>query len=172
MKLIVSFLLLLTIFGSPVAAQNTCGAETPPAPVLLNLKLGTSPAAARGVFGKDLKIKNKRKGEYTFFQNFIEKKAPNSLAGVRALYLRFFDGSLYQIEIFYENDAGAATLENFINRQAAKLNLPPAAWKIKYGIAEINCGDFSLAADNFLNPRLQLTDEINLARVMAKREKD
>ncbi|HEX9959845.1 MAG TPA: hypothetical protein VGB00_02865 [Pyrinomonadaceae bacterium] len=173
MKLILSlFLLWLAVFAAPVAAQNTCGAEMPSAPVLLNLKLGIAPAAARSVFGKDLKIKNKRKGEYTFFQNFIEKKAPDSLAGVRALYLRFFDGALYQIEIFYENSTTPATLENFINLQSAKLNVPIEAWKIKYGIAEINCGDFSLAADNFLNPRLQLTDRISLAKVEAKREKD
>jgi hypothetical protein len=172
MKLILSLLLSLTVFAAPRAAQNTCGAEMPQAPVLLNLKLGMSPAGARSVFGKDLKIKNKRSGEYTFFQNFIERRAPNSLAGVRALYLRFFDGSLYQIEIFYENSTPPATLENFINQQSTKLNVPVEAWKIKYGIAEINCGDFSLAADRFLNPRLQLTDRINLEKVEAKRKKD
>jgi hypothetical protein len=164
------FLTLFFVFTS--AAQETCQLGLQNAPALHNLKLGASPAEARSVFGKDLKIKNKRSGEYTFFQNFIEKPATNSLAGIRALYLRFFDGSLYQIEIFYEDSTLPATLENFVNLQSTRLNLPREAWQIKYGIAGINCGGFSLAADAFLNPRLQLTDEMTLARVEAKRKKD
>lgn len=172
MKLIFSFLFLLTVFVAAGAAQNTCDATLPNAPALLNLKLGMSPAEARGIVGKNLKLKNKRSGEYTFFQNFIEKKAPDALASVRAIYLRFFEGALYQIEIFYEEKDETRTLEDFINRQSAKLNLPVEAWKIKFGIAEINCGDFSLAADKFLNPRLELTDRITLARVEAKRKSD
>lgn len=176
MKLIFSFLLLSAVFAVPAAAQNICSGAPADAPALSNLKLGMSPAEVQRVLGKDLKIKNKRSSEYTFFQNFIEKPAPVSLAGVRAIYLRFFSGSLYQIEIFYEGEtrraAAAETLENFINQQSAKLNLPVAGWKIEYGIARINCGDFSLEADNFLNPRLQLTDEINLRNVKTKRGKD
>lgn len=171
MKLIFSFLLSLAIFGAECAAQNTCDASLQNAPALFGLKLGMSPVAAQSVFGKDLKIKNKRSGEYTFFENFIERKAPASLSNIRAVYFRFFDNSLYQIEIFYENENAAQTLEDFINLQSAKLNLP-AAWKIEYGIARLSCGEFALAADNFLNPRLELTDEITLARVEAKRKKD
>jgi hypothetical protein len=171
MKLIFSFLILLTIFVASVAAQNACEAKLENAPVLFNLKLGMSPAEAQTVVGKSLKIKNKRSGEYTFFQNFIEKSAPNSLPDTRAVYLRFYDGALYQIEIFYEEKNETLTLEDFINRQSVKLNLPVEAWKIKFGIAEINCGEFSFAADKFLNPRLELTDEITLAKVEAKRKK-
>lgn len=169
----VIYILLLTLFFAfACAAQDACQLEIENAPVLSGLKLGMSPADARNVFGKDLKIKNKRSGEYTFFQNFIEKNAPNSLTNVRALYLRFFEGALYQIEIFYEEESGVQTLEEFINQQSAKLNLPLAAWRIKYGIAEMTCGTFSLAADKFLNPRLELTDETARARVLAKRKKD
>ncbi|HEX8370262.1 MAG TPA: hypothetical protein VF604_17070 [Pyrinomonadaceae bacterium] len=171
MRLLCIFFLTL-FFVLAGAAQDACRAEVKDAPALFGLKLGMSPAQAQNVFGRDLKIKNKRNGEYTFFQNFIEKPAPNSLNGIRALYLRFFDGSLYQIEIFYEDSNPASPLENFINAQSAKLNLPVEAWKIKYGIAEISCGAFSLAADKFLNPRLQLTDETTLAKVEAKRKKD
>jgi hypothetical protein len=170
MKPLCIFLPLFFVFAC--AAQETCLSGLQNAPALRGLKLGSSPAEALRVFGKDLKIKNKRRGEYTFFQNFIEKPAPDSLAGIRALYLRFFDGALYQIEIFYEDSTPPLTLENFVDRQSARLNLPREAWKIKYGIAGINCGDFSLAADAFLNPRLQLTDETTLARVEAKRKKD
>jgi len=171
MKLIFSFLFLLTLFVVTGAAQNTCAAKLENAPTLLNLKLGMSPAEAQGGVGKSLKIKNKRSGEYTFFQNFIESRAPNSLTDTRAVYLRFYDGALYQIEIFYEEKGETLTLEDFIKRQSAKLNLPVEAWKIKFGIAEINCGDFSLTADKFLNPRLELTDNITLANVEAKRKK-
>ena len=172
MKLIFSIFLVFAVFGVNCAAQSGCFAELSVAPVLFNLKLGISPAEAQSVVGKDLKIKNKRKGEYTFFQNFIENRAPVSLANVRAFYLRFYDGALYQIEIFYEGETSAGTLEDFINRQSAKLNLPPEAWKIKYGIAEINCGAFSLAADKFLNPRVELTDETIRAKVEAARKRD
>jgi len=172
MKLIFSILWALSVFGASCAAQSVCRAELADAPALFNLKLGISPAAAQGVLGKDLKIKNKRSGEYTFFQNFIERKAPVSLAGARALYLRFYDGALYQIEIFYEDETIAQTPESFINRQPAKFNLPLEAWKIKYGIAEINCGAFSLAADKFLNPHVELTDETIRAKVEAARKRD
>jgi hypothetical protein len=171
MKLIFSFLFLLTICAVTGAAQNTCAARLENAPAVLNFKLGMSPAAAQAVVGKSLKIKNKRSGEYTFFQNFIDSRAPDSLTGTRAVYLRFYDGALYQIEIFYEEKNEALTLEDFINRQSAKLNLPVDAWKIKFGIAEINCGEFSLVADKFLNPRLELTDPVTLAKVEAKRKK-
>lgn len=122
-----------------------------------------SPEQARSVFGKDLKVKVKKKGQRTFFQNFIKKPAPNSLRGVRAIYLRFFDGELYQIEIFYENRGDWQTLENFTGNFLAQTNLP--AWKIENGKAEIICGELSIVADRVLNPRIELTDETIRARV-------
>lgn len=172
MKLICAILFLFTIFAVAVAAQNTCQMKLENAPTLFNLKLGMSPAEARAVVGKSLKIKNKRSGEYTFFQNFINHRAPVSLIDTRAVYLRFYDGALYQIEIFYEEKPESTTLEDFLKRQSAKLNLPLEAWKIKFGIAELNCADFSLAADRFLNPRLELTDLLTLAKVAAKRKRE
>ncbi|HLM02374.1 MAG TPA: hypothetical protein VK400_15085, partial [Pyrinomonadaceae bacterium] len=124
------FLTLFLVFACAAQQQTACrSAAAKDAPGLFGLKLEMSPVAARSVLGKGLKIKNKRSGEYTFFENFIEKPAPVSLAGARAIYLRFFEGSLYQIEIFYADETrdGAAApqgLEKFINRQSAKLNLP------------------------------------------------
>ncbi len=150
------------------AAQEICDSSN--APTLLNLKLGMSPEQTQNIFGRDLKIKVKKKGQRTFFQNFIEKNAPNSLSGVRAIYLRFFDGRLYQIEIFYENRGSSPTLETFVGEFSAKTNLP--AWKIENGKAKINCGEFSIAADRILNPRIELTDEIARAQVEAIREKE
>lgn len=154
-------LILIFLVGSiPCAAQEICDLSNAP---LLGLRLGMSPEQARGVFGRDLKVKVKKKGQRTFFQNFIKKPAPDSLSGVRAIYLRFFDGRLYQIEIFYENHADAQTLENFTGNFSARTNLP--AWKIENGRAEITCGEFSIIADRVLNPRIELTDETIRARV-------
>jgi hypothetical protein len=129
-----------------------------------------SPEQTASVFGRDLKIKVKKKGQRTFFQNFIEKPAPNSLSGVRAIYLRFFDGRLYQIEIFYENRSDWQTLENFIGEFSANKNLPD--WKIEKGKAEIICGEFSIAADRILNPRIELTNDKIRAQIDESREKD
>jgi hypothetical protein len=128
-----------------------------------------SPEQARSVFGRDLKVKVKKKGQRTFFQNFIKKPAPNSLSGVRAIYLRFFDGKLYQIEIFYENRSDWQTLENFIGNFPAKTNLP--AWKIENGKAEIICGAFSIISDQILNPRIELTNVTIRAQVEEIRER-
>ncbi len=151
----------------PCAAQENCDLSNTS---LLGLRLGMLPEQARSVFGKDLKVKVKKKGQRTFFQNFIKKPAPNSLNGVRAIYLRFFDGRLYQIEIFYENRSDWQTLENFTGDFSAKANLP--AWKIENGKAEIICGGFSIVADRILNPRIELTDETIRAQIDESREKD
>ncbi len=132
-----------------------------------------SPEQARNVFGKDLKIKIKKKGERTFFQNFIKKPAPNSLRGVRALYLRFFDRRLYQIEIFYESRPNLRTLEDITTALSSQLNFPILDWKIKNNRAAINCSsEISLVADNILNPRVELTNETVRAKVKESREKD
>jgi hypothetical protein len=125
---------------------------------------------ARSIFGKDLKVKVKKKGQRTFFQNFIDKPAPNSLNGIRAIYLRFFDGKLYQIEIFYENRSDWQTLENFTGNFLAKANFP--ALKIENGKAEITCGEISIVADRVLNPRIELTNTAIRAQVEEIRERE
>ncbi|MDQ3712150.1 MAG: hypothetical protein M3388_08035 [Acidobacteriota bacterium] len=155
------------------AAQKTCELSWKTTPLFLNLQIGMSPEQARNVFGKDLKIKIKKKGERTFFQNFIKKPAPNSLRGVRALYLRFFDRRLYQIEIFYESRPNLRTLEDITTALSSQLNFPILDWKIKNNRAAINCSsEISLVADNILNPRVELTNETVRAKVKESREKD
>jgi hypothetical protein len=167
MKLFI-LILILMFCSIPNIAQENCGLSN--APTLLNLRLGISPEQARSAFGRDLKVKVKKKGQRTFFQNFIEKPAPNSLNGVRAIYLRFFDAKLYQIEIFYENRSDWQTLENFTNDFPAGTDLP--GWKIEKGRAEIKCAEFSVVADRILNLRIELTDETIRAQVEAIREKE
>lgn len=156
---------ILTVLAAKPAAQNMCPAELQNPPALHNLKLGMPAEQAQRATGKSLKIKNKKSGQYTFFQNFIKNSPPASLPGARAVYLRFFDGRLYQIEIFYEEKIRPQTLESFIANLSQRLNFPLSAWQVEYGIAEINCGKFSIIADNVLNPRVQLTDELVRAEV-------
>jgi hypothetical protein len=85
--------------------------------------------------------------------------------------LRFFDRRLYQIEIFYEPQQGLRTLEDVANTLSSQLNFPISEWKIKNNRAEIICGETSLVADNVLNPRIELTDEIVRANIEQLREK-
>jgi hypothetical protein len=165
-------ILLLLACARVGTAQTTCDLSAKTAPLLLNLLIGSSPEQTQNVFGKALKIKIKKKGERTFFQNYIKKPAPESLRGVRALYLRFFDLKLYQIEIFYEPRAGLESLETVKNALSAQLNLPAENWQIKNNRAEIRCGEISLVTDYILNPRIELTDETVRAAIVEAREKD
>lgn len=130
-----------------------------------------APEQAQNVFGKALKIKIKKKGERTFFQNFIKKPAPDSLRGVRALYLRFFDRRLYQIEIFYEPRPDLAALEKIKSALATQFDFPAAEWQTKNNRAEAKCANVLLVADNILNPRIELTDEIIRAQIEESRKK-
>lgn len=163
---------LIFTFAAFSAAQETCILTAENAPPLFNLKLGNTPEQARDILNRKFKIKNKRKGEYTFFQNYIKKDSPDVIDGIRAFYLRFYDGRLYQIEFFYEEQNRLKTLEDFVNFQTANLNLPPSLWNIEYGIAEIDCGGFTIQADSALNPRIEITDEIIRAEVEAQRADD
>ncbi len=159
-------LVLMSAVGN--AAQEKC--VLPNASGLFGLNLKMSPAQAKSILGKNLKIKNKRKGEYIFFQNYIEKPAPNSLVGVRAIYLRFFDGGLYQIEVFYENRNDWQTLADFVNSQSAKFDLPVSVWQTENNIARAVCSEVSLVADVILNPHLELSDETVRAVIEEKRK--
>lgn len=167
--LTISILLVFTAFG---AAQETCDLSSKTAPLLFNLQTGMSPEQAQSVFGKALKIKIKKNGERTFFQNYIKQPAPDVLRGVRALYLRFFDRRLYQIEIFYEPRIDLKTLEEVVNALSAQLDLPAVEWQIENNRAEIKCGANSLVADDVLNPRIESTDETIRAAVEQARQKD
>ena len=157
----IAFLLIL-LFCSNLAAQSqNCDFAISDAPTLLGLRLGMSPKEAKNVFGGKLKIKVKKEG--TFFQNYIDKNPPPFLPNVRALYLRFFEAKLYQIEIFYVPQTERKTLAEFVAQLDVKLNLPNV-WENEYGQAELNCKTFSLIADNVLNLRVQLTDEAIFSR--------
>ncbi len=153
-------------------AQAICDLSSNSAPLLLNLQVGMSPEQTQGIFAKALKIKIKKNGERTFFQNYIKKPAPERLRGVRALYLRFFDRKLYQIEVFYEPRTDLPTLEAVTNALSSQLNFPVADWQIKNNRAEIKCGEISLVTDYVLNPRIELTDETVRAAIEKLREKD
>lgn len=166
MRKILSILLFL-ILTVPVAAQETCGLTLNDAPTFFGLRLGMTPTEVKGVFGKSLKLKIRKEG--SFFQNFITKPPPSFLPDVRALYLRFFDYKLYQVEIFYEaknKNAGneRQTLAEFVRILSKNKNLPAAFRENKKGELELKCAEFSLVADNVLNPRTELTDDATRAR--------
>jgi hypothetical protein len=160
---------LLAVMVSASRAQENCAWTNQTADIILNLRLGMTTEEAQAALGKDLKIKLNPKGDYRFFQNYIDKNPPPKLRGVRALYLRFFERKLYQIEIFY-NEEFSPTLENFAARLAAQLDFPASEWIYENKKAEIRCGENSLAADYVLNPRVELTDETILAKVSEQNE--
>lgn len=164
-------ILLFLILSVAGAAQDVCVSEMSFVPLLHNLKLQMSPEEAQTALGREVKIKIKNKGERTFFQNYINERPPAALPGVRALYLRFFDRRLYQIEVFYENRTDWRTLENFTNHLSANMNFPASSWRTAKGRSEIKCTELSLVADNVLNPRVEITDEITRAQVEALRKK-
>ena len=156
--------LLLAGLVSAAGAQENCAWTNQTADITLNLRLGMTTEEAQAALGKELKIKLNAKGDYRFFQNYIDKNPPPQLRGVRALYLRLFERKLYQIEIFY-NEEFSPTLESFTARLAAQLDFPASEWVYENKKAEIRCGENSLAADYVLNPRVELTDETILAKV-------
>lgn len=175
LRKLVNLLVLASIvltFALPSPAQEDCSLESKTGALLLNLRLAMSPEAVQTNFGKALKVKIKKNGERTFFQNYIKNPAPPALNGVRALYLRFFDRRLYQIEIFYEPRVDLQTLGELKNAISSQLNLSDSLWETKNNRAEIICNQTSLVADLILNPRLELTDETTRAKIEETREKD
>lgn len=152
-------------------SQTVCDISAQKSPLFLNLQTGMLPEQVQTVFGRELKIKIKKGGERVFFQNYIKNPAPASLRNVRALYLRFFDRKLYQIEIFYEPGVNISTLTNLIEVINAQFNLAENVWKIENRYAEAVCGNNSIKADNMLNPHIELTDEI-LRKIVEEKRKD
>lgn len=150
-------ILFLTAFVFAAKAQENCAWTNTAAKVTQNLRLGMNAEEVRTALGGKPKIKAKQTGEYRFFQNYIDNKPPANLRGVRAFYLRFFDGRIYQIEIFYENDF-APTRENFTALIAKDFNFPASEWIYKNLGAETVCGENKLVADYILNPRIELTN--------------
>lgn len=151
-KIFIFFLLL-----APCTAQEPCNLKLNESPAIQGLRLEMSPEEVRSVLGLKVKV-SKKTGAGVFFQNFIKDAPPASLSGVRAIYLRFFSRKLYQIEVFYENRADWQTLDAFIVSVAGNTNLAAFEWQSVKGRRQITCDGFTMAADNVLNPRIELTD--------------
>ena len=163
--------LSLTLFTGSAKPQEQCTKTLAEGPSILGLRLGMSYQDLATVFGPSIKIKPAKSGEGSVFQSFAEQPAPNTLAGVRALYVRLLDNKAYQIEIFYDEQAGA-TLEDFTSRLSQEFNVPPGAWTTKHGAAMMKCNGFTLHADVVLNPRIEVTDEIALAAFKEKKRQE
>lgn len=167
----VFIILLLLGWNSAAYTQENCDLTSKNAALLLNVRIGMSPEEAQRVFGKDLRIKVKKNGERTIFQNYIKTAAPRSLNDVRAIFLRFFEKKLYQVEIFYEPRPDLKTVEEIADTLALQLGFPSAQWKIEYRRAQLRCNNLSLLADIVLNPRIEITDETVRAKIEESRKK-
>jgi hypothetical protein len=128
-----------------------------------------SPAEASNALG--LKVKVKPDGQRVFFKNYIKKKAKQNLTGLRAIFLRFYDGKLYQIELFYNKEYRWQSLENFLNDYSSQNNFPGEYWQTEYGYSKANCKGFTIDADYVLNPHIQLTDDAIANLIEIDREK-
>jgi hypothetical protein len=165
------FILSILLTSLPVLAQVPCELTVAESPRLLNLKLGMSVQDVNSVIGRDLKVKVKPEGERTFFKNYIKKPAKGTLAGIRAIFLSFFDGRLYQIELFYQEDYRWPDLGSLLRDYSSSQSFPESFWKVKNGYAKAQCGGFSLDADRVLGAHIQITDDVVMERVEALRKK-
>jgi hypothetical protein len=165
------FILSILLFSFAVRAQESCKLTVPQAPSMLNLKLGMSVPEVNSVIGRDLKVKVKSEGERTFFNNYIKKRAKGSLEGIRAIYLSFYDGRLYQIELFYQDDYRWPDLGSLLRDYSADQSFPEMFWNVKNGYGKAQCDGFSLDADRVLTPHIQLTDDAVMKRVEESRKK-
>lgn len=154
-KIAVIFLLAISFSAY---SQENCVQITNTSEILLNLKLEMTVDEVNQKFGS-FKIKIKNSDDYRFFQNYIDRKPPKDLNGVRAIYLRFFNKKLYQIEVFYEENKYPTDIKNFAEIISTQLNLPIADWKFANRQGVLNCGETSIKADYQLNPRIELTNE-------------
>lgn len=151
--------IFLFIFSFSAYSQENCVSIQQTSQILLNLKLGMTVDEVNQRFG-NFKIKIKNNDDYRFFQNYIDRKPPKNLNGVRTIYLRFFEKRLYQIEIFYEENKYPADIKSFSEIVSNQLNLPIADWKFAHRQAVYKCAEKSLTIDYQLNPRVELTNEI------------
>ena len=161
---------LTVLITATPAQQQPCSKSLGEAPALAGFRLGMSIEQTQTALGSRYKIPKKKTGEGSFFQNFEGEQPPADLSGVHALFLRYFDFKLYQIELFYEDAAKPNKLDELTQTLATDLALPPAAWTVQRGKATMNCGDFFLTADTLLNPHVELTDDALSKAFQAKQD--
>jgi hypothetical protein len=85
--------------------------------------------------------------------------------------LRFYNGTLYQIEIFYKKEYRWQDLESFLKDYSAQQSFPNQFWQTEYGYSKAKCQGFTLDADYILNPHIQITDDAISEIVEKEREK-
>lgn len=158
-------LITIFLFTVNISAKEKCELTLDSSPTLQKLKLGISPKESSSILG--IKVKVKSEGQRAFFKNYIKKKAKGNLTGIRALFLRFYNAKLYQIEIFYEKDYRWQNLEEFLTYYSSNNSFSKDFWKTKYGYSKATCKGFSLNADYILNPHIQLTDDA-IAEIVEK----
>jgi len=151
-------LIVTLAFGIPAIGQQPCPLTAATAPAILGFTLGMSYTDVQQVLGPSIKVKPAKSGEGTVFESFAEASAPDRLSGVQAFWLRFANNRVYQVEIFYTDNARPKRIEDLTARLSNELKLPSAEWKIKNTLARFECGEVLLTADTILNPHVELTD--------------
>ncbi len=161
--------ILILLAAVQISAQAKCELALSEAPKLQNLMLGMTEIETRRALR--LGVKAKETGQSTFFKNYIKSREKRNLTGVRALYLRFYNGRLYQIEFFYEQDYRWRNLEDLLDDYSARNDFPRGLWESKFGLASVDCEGFSLKANYKLNPHIQLTEKQVAEIVKSERKK-
>lgn len=169
-KLTVLFALI--VFATLVNSQTPCSKIISESPSILGLRLGMPIGELSNVIGPTIKFKAAKNGEGSFFQNFVEQQPPQNLAGTRALYVRYFSGKVYQIEVFFEDKDQSNKVEDFTKQLSADYELPLGAWTIKNNRAKLNCDGFSLTADAILNRHIEITDDAAYTEFQMKTERE
>jgi len=164
-------LLVLSIAVCAAKAQQPCSMSIADSPSITGLKLGMPIADLTSVIGPAIKFKPTKTGEGVFFQNFIEQEPPPKLTGTRTMYVRYFNGKVYQIEIFLDDKDQPSKLEEFTNRLSTYYELPREAWTVKNDRAEMDCGSFRVNADAILNRHIELTDAAAFAEFDQKKQR-
>lgn len=152
-KLIVMLAVVFPAFG-----QEPCELTSVKAPAISGFRLGMSYADVQHVLGPSIKVKPAKSGEGTVFESFAEVTAPERLSGVQAFWLRFANGKVFQIEVFYTDKAHPQRIEDLTADLSDELKLTASGWKIKNNLARFECGEVLLTADTILNPHIELTD--------------
>jgi hypothetical protein len=151
------------LIGSHSLAQEPCNRAVAEAPAISGLKLGMSFGEVQQLLGFVSKIKPPKSGDGTIYLSFAEQAPPESLRGVGTLWLRLFENRVYQIEAFYSDAAGDDNVQEFTGMLSKNFQLPKTAWVIKNNFATLDCGEFVIKADTFLNAHVEITDKARKA---------
>lgn len=140
-------------FAGTVYAE--CKLQLPDSPSLANIRLGMTVDQANAALGGKPKLKSKGERRTNYFR-FKQGKAKGPISGAKAFWVRFYQGRVYSVEIFYHS--GYGDLEGLIETYASRNGFDVSLFETKHGYSRAKCDGFSVKADLILNPHLELID--------------